>query len=79
MSKEKLEKAGRSLYGRSWQTQLSERLTNHLGQPLDVRRVQYWVAGTVPVPAWVWPQIIALAKERKEEIEEFLKINLHYL
>ncbi len=71
---QKLETAGRALYGKTWQTQLSANLVNSKGNPLDHRRLQHWVAGTVPVPEWVWPQIEGLAKKRIKEIEDFLKL-----
>ena len=74
MSVQRLEQAGRALYGKNWQSQLSSKLNNHLGNPLDHRRLQHWVAGNVPVPEWVWPQIIELAKQRKKEIEDFLTL-----
>ena len=71
---QKLETAGRVLYGQTWQTQLSSNLVNSKGNPLDHRRLQHWVAGTVPVPEWVWPQIRVLAEQRRKEIEDFLKL-----
>ena len=70
MSIQKLEAAGRALYGKTWQTQLSANLVNSKGNPLDHRRLQHWAAGNVPVPEWIWPQIKVLAEQRKKEIED---------
>lgn len=71
--KEMLIKAGRSLYGDRWQTDLAR----DLGLS-DGRRIRQWLSGDRPIPDGVWNDIAELLTDRKilidEALSELLKI-----
>lgn len=73
VTKNQLHTIGRALYGTHWQTQIANAITNLNGDSLDVRRIQQWACGARPVPAWLLPELKALAQKRMQEIEQINK------
>ena len=64
---DRLARAGRLLLGLEWQRPLARALD------IDDRLVRRWVAGERPIPAWVWPALAMLARERLAGAQRDLK------
>lgn len=62
-----LSEIGRALYGRDWQTELAEALTE-AGYPVTDRTVRRWAKDEPPAPKWAEP-IAELVAERRKELE----------
>lgn len=59
--------AGEALYGRRWQSSLAEDLM------VSDRTMRRWVAGTHPVPADVYGDLLHLMKSRLWEINIYVE------
>ena len=70
MTKDQLHAIGRALYGLKWQEDLARNIINLDGVVLDSRRVRQWACGARTVPAWLLPELKALAQKRMQEIQE---------
>lgn len=60
---ERLRRYGEALYGSRWQTELARAL-----KLSSSRRVRQWLSGERGIPAGVWDDLDALAKERRAEL-----------
>ena len=76
MTRDQLHTIGRTLYGSTWQTELSRNIVNLDGDQLDKRRVQQWACGARPVPSWLLPELKKLAARKLDELEK-LNVDLH--
>ncbi|MHA3062488.1 hypothetical protein [Acinetobacter sp. ANC 4641] len=65
---DKLEKIGKSLFGKSWKKALAEALK------VDERRITHWLQCTRPVPTGVWSDLKAIADQRKSEVQDAIDI-----
>lgn len=63
-----LAKAGETLFGDRWQTDLSRAL-----KLSDARRIRQWMAGERPIPVGVWADICGLLRHRQTSIQAVLK------
>lgn len=78
MTRDQLHTIGRTLYGSTWQTELSRNIVNLDGEELDKRRVQQWACGARPVPDWLLIELKKLAARKLEELEK-LNVDLDKL
>ncbi len=69
---EKIEKIGKALFGKTWQTELASALKNANGDSLDSRRIRQWLNCEREVPNWIWPQVKKLVEQRKQVIDELI-------
>ena len=69
MTRDQLHTIGRTLYGSTWQTELSRNIVNLDGDQLDKRRVQQWACGARPIPEWILPKLKELAEKRLLQLE----------
>lgn len=65
---DKLEKIGKSLFGKSWKKALAEALK------VDERRITHWLQCTRPVPNGVWNDLKKVANQRKLEVENAIDL-----
>ena len=65
---DKLEKIGKSLFGKSWKKALAEALK------VDERRITHWLQCTRPVPNGVWDDLKKVANQRKLEVENAIDL-----
>lgn len=65
---DKLEKIGKSLFGKSWKKALAEALK------VDERRITHWLQCTRPVPNGVWSDLKLIADQRKSEVENAIDL-----
>lgn len=65
---DKLEKIGKSLFGKSWKKALAEALK------VDDRRITHWLQCTRPVPNGVWNDLKKVANQRKLEVENAIDL-----
>lgn len=69
MTRDQLHTIGRTLYGSTWQTELSRNIVNLDGKELDHRRVKQWACGARPIPEWILPKLKELAEKRLLQLE----------
>lgn len=69
-----LAEIGRALYGREWQTQLAEAIKAPLKPAIgvNIRRVQRWQSGKMPIPDWVGPELHRQLELRGMDIRHLL-------
>lgn len=65
---DKLEKIGKSLFGKYWKKALAEALK------VDDRRITHWLQCTRPVPNGVWNDLKKVANQRKLEVENAIDL-----
>ena len=67
--------AGLLLFGGGWQESLSKALvspnTDHIG--ISSSLLRRWIAGSRPIPPWVWPQLSKALRTKLVSVEECLE------
>lgn len=67
MQPDTLLRLGPLLFGSGWKTALAERLdVNH-------RTVERWGAGRTAIPPWLSGQLLDIARERREKLDEAIR------
>jgi hypothetical protein len=61
-----LSELGEALYGDRWQRSMARALG------VSERMMRYWAAGDYPVPDYVWPELVKLARARAMQLQRLL-------
>jgi len=64
---EKLERAGRLLYGDQWQSNLARDLN------IDSRRVRQWTTSDRPISEWVYSELLIILRNNAQSINQFIE------